>query len=426
MVKQVIQAVKGTRDFYPEDMAFRNWLYGKIKEISEKFGYQEFDGPVLEYLDLYTDKTSEEILKTQAFTLKDGDGNTLILRPELTPTFARMVAQKSQELPKPIRWFAFGRTWRYERPQKGRAREFFQWEINLLGPESPEADAEILSLAVEYLKALKLTPGEVVIRVSDREYLENQLFAIGVSKDKFLPLLRIIDRKDKISVADFQKALRGEGLSADQIKQLEEVLENKDYTKSPWLSQVFASLKLYDGVLDYIVFDPLIVRGFDYYTRTVFEAWDKGGKLKRSLFGGGRFDNLTAQVGGERIPGVGMAPGDIPTQIILEEYNKMPKITPKAPEVLVTVFGAILYPVSLKITLALRSQGINTEIWLDTESKLDKQLKYADRKGIPYVIIIGPEEAEKGLVTLKNLEDYSQETVSLEDAIKKIKQEYQK
>lgn len=419
MAKQLVRAVKGTRDFYPEQMAFRNWLYGKIKEISERFGYQEYDGPEIEYLDLYADKTSQEILKEQTFTLKDRDGKDLALRPELTPTFARMVAQRSQQLPKPIRWFSFGRFWRYEQPQKGRGREAFQWEINILGPESPQADAEILAIAAEFFKSLGLTPDEVVIRVSDREWLQTELKSLGVEDDKILPVLRIMDRQDKVSPEEFNQALAKAGLSQKQAQSLDKILAETDYTKSPWLVRVFESLKIYD-VLPYIQFDPKIIRGFDYYTRTVFEAWDKQGKLKRAIFGGGRFDNLTAQVGGERVPGVGMAPGDMPIQVVLEQFNKMPNLKPKTAQVLVAIFNKNLYQKSLEMASLLRSKNIDTELWLDGQAKLDKQLKYADQKSIPYVIIIGPDEARENKLTLKDLVNQTQITLPLDEVVQKL------
>lgn len=420
MAKQLIAKVKGTRDFYPEQMTFRNWLYGKIAKISAKYGYQEFDGPNIEYLKLYTDKTSQEILKEQAFTLKDRDGKNLILRPEITPTFARMVAQKSQQLIKPIRWFSFGRAWRYEQPQKGREREFFQWEINILGPETPEADAEIIAIAVDFFKELGLAPGEVVIRVSDRLYFEQTLKELNVPQEKFTSLLRIVDKKEKISPEGFNQVLSKEGLNQDQISRLNNFFVNKDYGKSPWLNQLFQNLELYPGVLDYVQFDPTIARGLDYYTRTVFEAWDKTGGLKRALFGGGRFDNLTEALGGERLPGVGMAPGDVPIQVILEQFNKMPHLKLKAAQVLVTVFSQDLINVSTKTASYLRSYNINTEIWPDSDTKLDKQLKYADQKGIPYVLIVGPEEKAKNQATLKDLAQKTQITLSLDEVIKKL------
>lgn len=420
MNKQLIPSVKGTRDFYPEDMPFRNWFYGKIRKVSEKFGYSEFDGPNIEYMDLYLDKTSEEILKDQVFSMKDRDDRTLVLRPEITPTFARMVAQKSQEIPKPIRWYSIGRGYRYEQPQKGRGREFFQWEINLLGPESPEADAEIIAIAAEFFKELGFTPEEVVIRVNDRSYFEQVLSENKIDSSKFMPLLRIIDRKTKITSLEFDQLLTEEGLTTEQVKSLNKFFNDKDFSKSEWLSKVFNSLKNYPGVLEFVEFDPTIARGFDYYTRTVFEAWDKTGNLRRSLFGGGRFDNLTETLGGERIPGVGMAPGDMPIQVLLEQFNKMPDLEPNAAKVLVSVFSVDLLDKSLEICSQLRSNGINTEVYLDAETKLDKQLKYADQKGIPFVIICGPDEVNKDQVVLKDLESRAQETLTLDEATSKL------
>lgn len=419
-MKQIVQAVKGTRDFYPEEMAFRRWLYGKIQKVSEKFGYQEFDGPNIEYMDLYSDKTSEEILKEQAFSLQDRDGRTILLRPEITPTFARMVAQKSGSLIKPIRWYSYGRGYRYEQPQKGRGREFFQWEINILGPETPEADAEIIAIAVEFFKELNLTSEEVVIKVNDRSLFEQIISEAGIPTEKFTTLLRLIDRKEKIGPIQFNQTLKEEGLDQEQIDSLNSYLTGKDFSKSDWLTSIFNSLKLYPGVLDYVEFDPTIARGFDYYTRTVFEAWDKSGGLRRSLFGGGRFDNLTETLGGERIPGVGMAPGDMPIEEILKQFKKMPDLKAQTAQVLVTVFNSELMEKSLEITSKLREVNINTELWLEPGDKLDKQLKYADQKGIPYAIILGPDEAKSGKVVLKNLEKQSQETLTLDEAIAKL------
>ena len=418
-MKQIVQAVKGTRDFYPEEMAFRRWFYAKIQQVSERFGYQEFDGPIIEYIDLYSDKTSEEILKDQAFSLQDRDGRTILLRPEITPTFARMVAQKSGSLIKPIRWYSYGRGYRYEQPQKGRGREFFQWEINILGPETPEADAEIIAIAVEFFKQLNLTPVEVVIKVNDRTLLEQTISVSNIPAEKFTTLLRLIDRKEKIGPIQFNQTLKEEGLDQKQIDGLNSYLTSKDYTKSDWLSKVFKSLEKYPGVMEYIEFDPTVARGFDYYTRTVFEAWDRSGGLKRSLFGGGRFDNLTETLGGERIPGVGMAPGDMPMEEVLRQFNKIPDLKPEIAKVLVTVFSPELMENSLAVASLLRSKSINTELWLEN-SKLDKQLKYADQKGISYAIIIGPDEAEQDKVVLKDLAKQSQETLPLEELLQKF------
>jgi histidyl-tRNA synthetase len=414
MSKQLIQSVKGTRDFYPEDMAFRNWLYSKMRKASELYGYQEYDGPEIEYLDLYAGKTSEEILKEQAFTLKDRDDRTLMLRPELTPTFARMVAQKSQQLLKPIRWWMIGRAWRYEKPQRGRGREFFQWEVNILGPETPEADAEVLAVIGTFFKEVGLTTDEVVVRVNDRSYFEQIIKENGIDTEKYLPLLRIIDRKEKISGDEFNNLLAEEGLSGEQIEGLNRYFDDKDFSKAPWLSKVFESLEKYGDISKYFVYDPIIARGLDYYTRTVFEAWDKTGNLKRAIFGGGRFDNLTATIGGDRVPGVGYAVGDMGITEVLQQFGKVPVLTPSTATVLVSVFNPEMMGESLKISASLRAAGVSCECWTDGDTKLEKQLKYADQKGIKYIVIAGPDEFSRGEVFVKNLAERSQENISIE------------
>ncbi len=421
MANQLIQNVKGTRDFYPEDKAFMNWLYEKMRLVSEQFGYQEFDGPEIEYLDLYAEKTSEEILKEQAFTMMDRDERALMLRPELTPTMARMVAQKARQLTMPVRWWMFGRAWRYEKPQRGRGREFFQWEANILGPESPAADAEILALIGMFFKELGLTPAQIVVRVNDRSYFEQVIRENSISQDKFLPLLRIVDRKEKISGEEFSRLLLDEGLIEAQVAALNIYFNDRDYSKSPWLSQVFEALKKYGDVFDYVSYDPTIARGLDYYTRTVFEAWDKTGILRRAIFGGGRFDNLTATIGGDRVPGVGFAVGDMGITEVLEQFGKKPTLSAPCAKVLVTVFNVGMMPFSIEVSSLLRLNGIATECWPDGDTKLEKQLKYADQKGIGYVVVIGPDEKNENMVVVKNLENRSQQRITKEELVSYLK-----
>lgn len=408
----IISPVKGTRDFYPADMPFRNWFLGKIKEISARYGYEEFDGPSIEYLELYSDKSSAEILSEQSFLLNDRDGKKLILRPEITPTMARMVAARSTQLTQPIRWWSFGRAWRYEKPQKGRTREFFQWEINLLGPESPVADAEMLALAADFFRSLGLSNDEVVIKVSDRSYFEQYLLQNDISKDLKMPILRIIDKADKLPRVEIITLLNELNLTKVQSNAVIEFLDKKDFSDSSWLSQVFEHLKNYGELAKYIVFDPTIARGFDYYTRTVFEAWDKTGNLSRALFGGGRFDNLTQKVGGARVPGVGMAPGDVPIEALLLALGKIPSLTPLSSKVLVSVFDESTIKTSLAVATKLREQGIDVMCWPDTTTKLEKQLKFAISKDIPFFIIVGPDEIDKNLATIKNLQTREQKSVS--------------
>ena len=197
-MKNIIQSVKGTREFYPYEMALRSWLYSKIRSVSELFGYQEYDGPFLESIDLYAAKSGEELVKEQSFVFPDRGGNLITLRPELTLSLARMVAQKQNELVYPLRWWSFGPFWRYEKPQKGRSREFFQWNIDLIGVNSPEADAELVAICAEFFRSVGLTSGEVKILVNDRRLVDEQLTGIGINQNKKAEVLGFIDRKDKM------------------------------------------------------------------------------------------------------------------------------------------------------------------------------------------------------------------------------------
>jgi len=418
----LIQPVKGTRDFYPQDQAFQNWLYLKFKEVAELFGFQEYEGPIIESLDLYAAKSGEELVKKQAFTLPDRSGNALTLRPEMTPTLARMVAQKARELTFPVKWFTFGRRFRYEKPQKGRAREFFQWDVDILGPENLEADAEVIAVAATLYQKLGLTPTEVKIKINDRKLLQDRFLTLEIPEENLVRVFRLADKKDKVTREDFIEMGQENGLSEDQTKAILQILEEKNaYLDSPWLVKIFDLLKKY-GVSEYVEYDPGIVRGLEYYTRTVFEGWDVKGEF-RAIWGGGRYDNLVADVGGkQKIPGVGFAMGDMVIAEVLKANNKYPTLLINKTQVLVTVFSPELYDKSLKIANVLREENINAETFLDPTAKIDKQLKYADKKGIPYVIIIGPVEAEQTLVVLKNLRTREQITILQADLVKKIKQ----
>lgn len=410
MDKVKYQLVKGFRDFYPEQMKARQWLFGKMRQVSRLFGYEEYEGPALEPLGLYAAKSGQELVTQQTFTLTDRDGEKLTLRPELTPTLARMVAQKQAELPKPIRWFSIGPRWRYEKPQKGRTREFYQWDIDLLGIDSPEADAEIIAIAAEFLKSLALTPKEVVIKVNNRRFLEQKLTFIEIPKNKISEVFKAIDRKDKMTSTDWEEYLGEIGLNDLQIEDLKGILKDTDYSReSDELTALFSTLNDL-GVAEFVEFDPNIVRGLEYYTGTVFEGRDRAGEF-RAILGGGRYDNLVEIVGGQPLPGVGFAAGDKVVEEILRKYGRWPATKSSPTSILVTVFSESLYRQSLKVASQLRAAKIVAEIYLDPQAKLDKQLKYADNKNIPWTVIIGPDEAKNGTVTLKNLANKTQKTI---------------
>jgi histidyl-tRNA synthetase len=417
-VQTTIQPVKGTRDFYPEAMAFRNWLYGKVREISELFGYQEFEAPILERLELYAAKSGEELVKEQAFVLKDRGGDDLALRPELTPSLARMVAQRQASLVLPVRWFSFGPFWRYERPQRGRTREFFQWNIDLLGSETPAADGEIVSIGALFLRSLGLTADEVAIHVNSRRLMERKLAEMGVESDRRVEVFRLIDRRDKLPEDKWEKWALEMGLSGEQLEALRGLLSRSDvWQESDELRQVFATAQAF-GVGDYLVYDAGIVRGLDYYTGPVFEAYDRE-RFFRAIFGGGRYDNLVAEVGGDRISGVGFAMGDPVVELLLERAGKRPTLATSPSRVLVTLFSADLYPQALRLAARLRQAGIPTEQALEPD-RLGKQIRIADRKGIPFVAIVGPDELAAGQVVLKNLVTGEQEACSEEEAVARL------
>ena len=417
--KTTIQAVKGTRDFYPEAMAFRSWLYGKVQHISQRFGYQEYEAPLLERLELYAAKSGEELVKEQSFVLTDRGGEELALRPELTPSLARMVAQRQSRLILPVRWFSYGPFWRYERPQRGRTREFFQWNIDLLGDESPSADGEIVAIGAEFLKSMGLSSEEVAIFLNSRRLMERKLSEIGIGDDLRDDAFRLIDRRDKLPANKWSAWALELGVSEDQLKGLEALLANPAlWQESEELRQVFATAEAF-GLADYLVYDASIVRGLDYYTGPVFEAYDRARK-SRAIFGGGRYDNLVADVGGDRITGVGFAMGDVVIELLLSDANKRPELPTSPSQVLVTLFNEDLREQTLGLAARLRQAGINAEQILEP-IRLGKQFRYADRKGIPYVVILGPDELESGQIVVKNLKTGEQSAYAESKAIETIK-----
>jgi histidyl-tRNA synthetase len=399
--KTTIQAVKGTRDFYPEAMAFRSWLYGKVQEISRRFGYQEYEAPLLERLELYAAKSGEELVKEQSFVLTDRGGDELTLRPELTPSLARMVAQRQARLVLPVRWFSYGPFWRYEQPQRGRTREFFQWNIDLLGDESSAADGEIVAIGAEFLRSLGLSSEDVAVFLNSRRLMERKLSEIGIGDELRGGAFRLIDRRDKLPADKWSAWALELGLSEAQLQGLRALLVNPDlWQESEELQQVFATAEAF-GVADYLVYDASIVRGLDYYTGPVFEAYDRA-RTSRAIFGGGRYDNLVADVGGDRITGVGFAMGDVVIELLLGDANKRPDLPTSPSQVLVTLFNEDLRKQTLGLAARLRKAGINAEQILEPV-RLGKQFRYADRKGIPYVVILGPDELEAGQIVVKNL-----------------------
>jgi histidyl-tRNA synthetase len=411
-MKQIIQSLKGTRDFYPEEKAVHSWLQSKIAEASREFGYQEWDGPFLEKIDLYAAKSGEELVKEQAFVFPDRGGDLITLRPELTPTLARLVAQKQGELPFPLRWWSFGPFWRYERPQKGRTREFFQWNIDLIGTNNPESDAELIGVAATFFQKVGLRPDQAKIMINNRRLINASLAELGIAAEQRVNVTRLIDRKDKLRPEDWDHNALEMGLTAEQLAGLKALLEDTDlWQKSDELRRIFDVLAAM-GLREYVGFDARIIRGLDYYTGTVFEARDLDGG--RAILGGGRYDNLVNDVGGDPVSAVGFAMGDVMITVVLQKYGLIPAFALTPSKVLVTVFDENSLLSAFRLTAELRQAGVGVTVYPEA-AKLNKQLKYADRLGVKLAVIVGPDEEAAGVATVKDLAVRTQTTVKREE-----------
>ncbi len=415
---EIIRSVKGTRDFYPQDMAIRRWMFDIIREVSAQFGYQEYDGPCLEFIDLYAAKSGEELVKEQAFVFSSPGDDMLTLRPELTPTLARMVAQQQYEIAFPLRWWSIGPFWRYENPQRGRTREFFQWNIDLVGTESITADAEIIAVAANFFKKIGLSPQQVKIFVNNRRLMDQAFAKLEISQALRPKVFRVVDKLDKLSVKEWQAYALDTGLSEIQVAGLMDLVKNEDlWQESEDLCELFELLKVFE-VADYVQYNPRVIRGLDYYTGTVFEAFEQGGQ-SRAILGGGRYDNLVADVGGNRLTGVGFAMGDVVMELVLRDAGVIPEKLGNTPEVVVTVFDEETLVESLKLALFLRESGFKTVVYPEPD-KLGKQFKYADRLDISVAVILGPDEISSGQVAVKNLKTREQVTIKREDLLEQI------
>ena len=418
-MSEIIRSVKGTRDFYPDQMVFRNWLYNHIRIVAERYGYQEWEAPILETLELYAAKSGDELVKEQAFVFEDRGGSLVALRPELTPSLARMVAQHRQRLNVPLRWWSFGPFWRYERPQKGRAREFFQWNVDLLGSTSLNADAEVASVAAALLSSVGLSSDEVVIRVNSLQLMERRIAEIGITKDFQPAVFRLIDRSDKMAESKWLEYGQRLGLNNGQLTALIEMLyDTHQWGDSEQLCEFF-QITEYMGTREWFEFDPRIVRGLDYYTGVVYEARDKLAR-HRAILGGGRYDNLVSEVGGEPISGTGFAMGDVVIQLIAQEFEVVPDINPCRTQILVTLFGDESIVQSNNVANELRQNDLRVEVYPDVV-KLKSQLRYADRQGIPIVIVLGPDEIEAGEVSIKQLVTGEQSNIPLARVVQTVR-----
>lgn len=385
---------KGVRDFYPEDQFLQRYLFEHMERVCELFGYEEFNASVLEPAELYRSKTSEEIVNEQTYTFTDRGEREVTLRPEVTPTFARMIAGRIRDIPLPARWYAIANVFRYERPQHGRLREFTQLEVNMVGVEGVEADAEVIAVAHGIMRSLGAEERNFEIRVSDRRLLDAVFDTVGIPAEARADVTRLLDRRKKMD--DFAEKL-AEHLDTAKAATLIDELDRT--TSSKYLEDLRVTLE-HMGIGNMVV-DTSITRGFDYYTGMVFEVYDTDESNRRSLFGGGRFDTLLSLFGGDATPAVGFAMGDVTARDFLITHNLMPAYVP-ATELMICIVEPEATSHAVQLAQSLRREDVAVAINLSGK-RVGDQIRQADKMKIPYVIAVGKNERESGRYTVKNL-----------------------
>jgi len=397
---------KGTRDFYPEDLAMQKFIFDKAQKTAENFGYEEYNTPVIEPTELYKAKTGEEIVNEQTYTFDDRGKRSVTLRPEMTPSIARIIAKKRRELSFPLRWYSIQNFFRYERPQKGRLREFWQLNTDIFGVAGLEAEVEMISLGYEIMKSLGAKDEDFVIKINYAGILAKVLkqdIDLQLNEEEILKTIKTIDRKGKISSEEFENRVKGQlGGEKGQklIRKLEKEISEKAKQDEEFKKCIELGKKLEEkGIKTEL--DPQLVRGFDYYTGIVFEFFDTNPENNRSLFGGGRYDDLLDIFESEKIPAVGFGMGDITMQNFLELRNLLPKYQPKTNLYLCTL-SSQYFDDANQLATQLRKQGLNIAINY-SDKKIGDQIAVANKKNIPYVICIGEDEVQNKKYKLKNM-----------------------
>ena len=397
------QKPKGTKDYYPEDKEVFNRISEVFRKTARSYGFSEVEAPAIESMELLTAKQGAEI-KEQIFTLDKRGEEELGLRPDITVPVTRMFIQKQKELPKPVKWCYITRMWRYERPQAGRLREFYQFGTELYGSTRPEAEAEIISLIIDALTALGLKKSDIEVRLNNRQVLESLVISIGVQKTKIAEVFRTIDKKEKISDTEFSAELKKSGLDDAQIKKLENILNIKDITKiADTISGKENLAKLLDLLKtkkDFIRLDLSTARGLSYYTGTVFEVFDKKGEF-RSIAGGGRYDKLVSLLGGEDCPACGFGLGFATLGLLLEDRKLLPSAE-LGPDYYIAPLTKKELPAAMRLADKLRAEGNNVEIDLMARN-IGKQMQYADKISARQVIVLGPDELKTKTAKVKDM-----------------------
>lgn len=389
------EAYKGVRDFYPEDQFIERYIFEHMERVCELFGYEEYNASILEPSELYRGKTSEEIVNEQTYTFIDRGGREVTLRPEMTPTFARMVAARAREIPLPARWYTIANVFRYERPQKGRLREHWQLNADIVGAPGAEADAEVIAIAHGIMRSLGADERDFEIRVSDRRILGAIYKSVGLAEEYTERVTRLLDRRAKID--DFEKELTK--LIAHEGKAVQLIEELERTTSSAYLEELRTQLA-YLGVRNMVV-DTKITRGFDYYTGMIFEVYDTDEKNRRSIFGGGRYDNLLSMFGEGPIPAVGFGMGDVTARDFLESHNLLPAYAP-ATELMICIVEDDAKAHAIQLAQNLRREDVTVALNFSGK-KIGDQIRQADKMKIPFVVAVGGKERDSGRYAVKNL-----------------------
>jgi histidyl-tRNA synthetase len=425
------QALPGFRDFYPDDLALRTRIFEVWRTVAGRYGFEEYDGPPLEPLDLYTAKSGEEIVG-QLYNFEDKGDRQVALRPEMTPTLARMVAARAQGLRKPIRWFSIPQLFRYERQQRGRLREHFQFNCDLIGEGTSLADAEVIALGIDVMRAFGLTQKDFRVRLSDRRLLNQLLYSRGLTDAQVSAVFGWLDKQGRSSYAGHLERLKELRIGPDIIALLNSTSEARDIRELKQIllpNEGFVELSLRGleevveilgamGLADFVEIDIGIVRGLAYYTGTVFEVFDADRTL-RAICGGGRYDDLLESLGGVRLPAVGFGMGDVVLSELLKEKGLAPSESRSLDVFLVFITSEDLVEV-LSLAHRLRDAGFKVEYAVNPQT-VAKQLKLADARKARLAIVIGPDERQQGGVILRDLKSGTQELVAKNSVIETIK-----
>ncbi len=409
MSKLSTQPYKGTRDFYPEDMRLRKWMFDKWRTVSESFGYEEYDGPILEPFELYASKTSDEIVNEQTYSFTDRGDRKVVMRPEMTPTVSRMVAARRQELAYPLRLYSIPNCFRYERPQKGRLREFWQYNADIFGVVGTEADIEIILLADAIIKGFGAKPELYEIQISSRKIISDIVKELDLTDEQQRTVVNLIDKKEKVDEADWEQLFYDQ-LDKAQADRLLEFL--KEETVPENAAKTIAGLQK-RGVSN-VVFNRYLARGFDYYTDVVFEVFDKNPDNNRSMFGGGRYDGLVGEFGVDPIPTVGFGMGDVTFMNFLTSNQLVPVMKSETRAYVVINNDENDLLIANDLIAKLREAGVNVAADY-SQRKTDKQLTSAYKKGIPYAVIV-----ENGKYTLRNLETKENQQLTDQEIIQTL------